>query len=86
MMTRGTDPEVKTETRSQVTKTVTVNLLDLIEIGIEGLQKRIGDAIPLGKGVVEVSIPGGGDYSNTSLEAEELEAVITWQWEEGENT
>ena len=29
---------------------------------------------------ISVHVPGGGDYSNCSLEGEEVNATLTWWW------
>lgn len=75
--------DIKTRTQSKITRRMTLSVGEAVRRGIAGLADEVPDfAIPT-NATMEVHIPGGGDYSNMSLNADEMEITISWSWEEG---
>lgn len=74
--------KLKTRTQSRVTRTITASVTEAVQLGLAGLAHKIGEPIP-DTARIAVQVPGGGDYSNMSLDGPETELTISWSFEEG---
>lgn len=61
----------------KVTRTETRKRIELTDSSIRALLKMEGHNIPV-KAAIFVEVPGGGDWSNTSLDISAAPVIIAW--------
>ena len=77
-----TAPKMSVKTRAKITKDFRIEIDG--EAFVKALQ-RTGLEIPLGAAIF-VQVPGGGDWSNTSLDIDEdCPIIVTWTTTEESN-
>lgn len=75
------DIDLKTATRTTRRHTVSLHGEDIVELLRQELKSQGVKRLPTGKVEVHVSIPGGGDWSNTNLTIDDACPVVV-NWEE----